>query len=63
MLGARLSRFNYAEVWADVYGMPQWKRRIQDRRSLFKASFDFDRVKSATHVESEVRDTLRGTGL
>lgn len=58
-----LTRFDYAEVWADVYGTPQWKGRIPDPRNLFNASFDFDRVKSATKVESEVRDTLRGTGL
>ncbi|KAH6942247.1 hypothetical protein HPB50_002067 [Hyalomma asiaticum] len=57
------TRLDDADVWADVCSTPQWKGRIPDPRNLFNASFDFDRVKSATQVESEVRDTLRGTGL
>lgn len=57
------SSLDFADVWAEVCGVPKWKGRIPDPRDVANASFNFNCVKSAAKIEAEVRDTLRGTGL
>ncbi|KAH6942251.1 hypothetical protein HPB50_002071 [Hyalomma asiaticum] len=57
------SSLDTMDVWRDVYNTPKWKGRIPDPQNVFNASINYNRVKSASQVEAEVRDTLRGTGL
>ncbi|KAH6942248.1 hypothetical protein HPB50_002068 [Hyalomma asiaticum] len=58
-----MSSIDYADVWEDVCSMPKWKGRIPDAREVLNSSIDFNRMKSTSQVEAEVRETLRGTGL
>ncbi|XP_077489854.1 juvenile hormone acid O-methyltransferase-like [Amblyomma americanum] len=51
------------DVCAELCQTDRWKGRVPDPRKAAHPTFNFNRVKSASQVEAEVRDTLRGTGL
>ncbi|XP_077521202.1 juvenile hormone acid O-methyltransferase-like [Amblyomma americanum] len=57
------SSLETVDVWAELCGTEKWRGRIPDPAEIFNRSFNFNCLKTATEVEAEVRDTLRGTGL
>ncbi|KAH7942889.1 juvenile hormone acid O-methyltransferase [Rhipicephalus sanguineus] len=57
------SSFDLVDLWKDVYDIGKWKGVIPDPRSVLNASFNFNQIKTTAQVESEARDTVRGTGL
>lgn len=57
------SSFDIADVWAEVCETDAWRGRIPDPRTIANETFNFNCIKPAAQVESEVRNKLRGTGL
>ncbi|KAH9365814.1 hypothetical protein HPB48_013350 [Haemaphysalis longicornis] len=57
------SSFDIADVWAEVCETDAWRGRIPDPATIANETFNFNCIKPAAQVESEVRNKLRGTGL